>query len=752
MLPKFVEEIMKYQSIEEEKSGPLPKDPHNKVRTKLLSQLQKLFSYMILSNRKYVDASEVIKSLLDEYGNPIFIGDQKDAGEFNSFFLDKIDECFRENIKNIQKAIQPNNNPQDNLIKTFITHYFLGMVTIILHTKEKDGSSLTISNENTFGSIMANSNENNIYDACEANYTSDIEGYRTKQGHVTRARQECWITKLPAVLLIQLQRVCYDKEAKCTKKNSNPVKFEKVMFMDRFMIENKEISSAIRSQVQEFKSRIKTLEQTISKYKHYGSLKQNINGALTISKELLQSQKSIPIIKEGDIMQVFNPNEIGDLGIQKSNIENAIYVLAAFELGVKTRIAKMEQQIGYYREQIELCYLNMRKYPYRLHSVLMHAGESNSGHFYAFIYDFEQNKWRKYSDTQITEENEENVFKEAMGEINASAQAYCFVYVSMEEDMRVKSSKIAIREYSLVEPQNPLVKDYYTSLVPFKIYSEVMEDNVKFRTELINFIVDEILKTIENTYSSRLVYLLQIKENHQYFDIYRTMNFISFLEYQKIPTFKWQLVESIIAEKIEQRTDQEKMQIKAKVIDKLKDTFMKHCKNAPESLILSDSEIQMLNSFKELYRKEMEDFIVSNYICEKLATSSWKSAALGVFYFFNSKIYMSTESKNNIIGLSTILGLRMCSYVSELFMQNKIQEAIETTVLISQLCLFYIREDKPIVEHISKLLQYLYKESTDRLSFQQKEIVENTLEKLLNKNVVIQDVPLNVSLEVNITS
>lgn len=38
-----------------------------------------------------------------------------------------------------------------------------------------------------------------------------------------------------------------------------------------------------------------------------------------------------------------------------------------------------------------------------------------SGHYYSFIHDFEKNIWRRFNDITITEETEENVFKESWG-------------------------------------------------------------------------------------------------------------------------------------------------------------------------------------------------------------------------------------------------------------------------------------------------------------------------------------------------
>ena len=51
---------------------------------------------MILANRKYVDPTAVLKSVTDDYGNPVLIGEQRDIGDFNLNFLERIEEGLGE--------------------------------------------------------------------------------------------------------------------------------------------------------------------------------------------------------------------------------------------------------------------------------------------------------------------------------------------------------------------------------------------------------------------------------------------------------------------------------------------------------------------------------------------------------------------------------------------------------------------------------------------------------------------------------
>ena len=73
----------------------------------------------------------------------------------------------------------------------------------------------------------------------------------------------------------------------------------------------------------------------------------------------------------------------------------------------------------------------MDKTPYYLHGVIIHDGSAQSGHYFAFIQDHFQKKWRKYNDIRITDVSEEDVFKEGNGGFHNSS-AYLLVYVDSD--------------------------------------------------------------------------------------------------------------------------------------------------------------------------------------------------------------------------------------------------------------------------------------------------------------------------------
>lgn len=63
-----------------------------------------------------------------------------------------------------------------------------------------------------------------------------------------------------------------------------------------------------------------------------------------------------------------------------------------------------------------------------MHSICVHDGNAESGHYYTFIYDRFQKKWRKYNDIHVTDVTEEQVFEESNGS-HGNMSAYWVVYI-----------------------------------------------------------------------------------------------------------------------------------------------------------------------------------------------------------------------------------------------------------------------------------------------------------------------------------
>jgi ubiquitin C-terminal hydrolase len=77
------------------------------------------------------------------------------------------------------------------------------------------------------------------------------------------------------------------------------------------------------------------------------------------------------------------------------------------------KIKELEEKLMKVDEKIVEEQTSLQKERYNLHAILVHTGDGDQGHYYAFIYDRKCQKWYRFNDYKITEEDESVVFNES---------------------------------------------------------------------------------------------------------------------------------------------------------------------------------------------------------------------------------------------------------------------------------------------------------------------------------------------------
>lgn len=206
MIPAFMEAVVKLDTGKLQKLGEVGRRKAASLR--LATELQRLFGYLIKSNRRAVDTRRVTDEIVDDYGKPVKIHEQKDIGEFNINFLARIHDALELGKDNTctktPAALSPEAKKQfdrsvalgmsvllpvspDDLTKTFIYNTFFGSFQMVIKAKEKDGRPIELNTSTTFGQIIINASERDFYKGWQANYYTDIEDFQT-------ASVLCWRT------------------------------------------------------------------------------------------------------------------------------------------------------------------------------------------------------------------------------------------------------------------------------------------------------------------------------------------------------------------------------------------------------------------------------------------------------------------------------------------------------------------------------------------------------------------------------
>lgn len=119
----------------------------------------------------------------------------------------------------------------------------------------------------------------------------------------------------------------------------------------------------------------------------------------------------------------------------------------------------LELQIKDLKSKIASQFNDLQQIPYRLHSVFIHRGFHNSGHYWIYIYDFAKQLWRKYNDGYVTEmKDTKEIFEQEAGDRPATPYFLVYVIDKSKEDL-VDSVCRDVVEIPQEEQQDTVMED-----------------------------------------------------------------------------------------------------------------------------------------------------------------------------------------------------------------------------------------------------------------------------------------------------
>ncbi|RDL32521.1 Cysteine proteinase [Venustampulla echinocandica] len=201
----------------------------------------------------------------------------------------------------------------------------------------------------------------------------------------TTAAQHASIAKLPPILHIQIQRTAFDPVKQIASKNRNPVIFPETIYLDRYM-DSQEPDSALmrrRRETWRWKAQLKVLEARQAALK-------NTEAEMSVADALIATKDYINVLQEEEVDGISINSDLPDL-LEERTAE------IVEELGV------INKEIAGLKQSLTEQFTDMRQYEYKLQAVFIHRGEAGGGHYWVYIYDFENDIWREYNDEYVTE-------------------------------------------------------------------------------------------------------------------------------------------------------------------------------------------------------------------------------------------------------------------------------------------------------------------------------------------------------------
>ncbi|CAD8069802.1 unnamed protein product [Paramecium sonneborni] len=501
----------------------------------LVRHLQNLFVLMVGSDRQFVDPKQVILSICDDFGKALPIGDQKDVSEFNHYFLSRVDEGITYLIKSQQKTNNAQSQQLDKLHQPgqsmiqLPTIYQQNQSFISQKSQLMRQSSIIQENsifyklfygkfipqilvkgqpnkdcqEEIFNIIQIDVNHKQLPEALDKYMNQSVE-YRNDKDEYQQAIKQFWIQSPPQILTFQIQRVEFNKEFSnyfiyfldSLAKINSPFLFEMELYLDRYLLSNQKLARDIQTQNQQMRDKLNKIDKELEQFNQFNdniAIIQNLENTLKFLKLQTSTEKNNPFYVDS------NDNKVAI----KSITDYLNHFIKKRELLLKD---KKDTEL-----KISHSYNQLKKQKYVLQSILMHEGSPDAGHYFAYIYNFDNKKWYYFNDIHVHEEIEQNVLKFAYGDHINSKSAYLIQYI--QED-KVKQGQKILRSFSNSENSDYL-KDQYGLLLSQKQRDLLYQENTKLKQEYQQQLLNSQIETIIQTYYKYFDIANEKQKQHQ---------------------------------------------------------------------------------------------------------------------------------------------------------------------------------------------------------------------------------------------
>ncbi|NXA64110.1 UBP28 hydrolase, partial [Mohoua ochrocephala] len=435
-----------------------------------MQELQCLFALMLGTWRKFVDPSAALELLRDVFRSAE--QPQQDVSEFTHKLLDWLEDAFQLTVN----ATSPGDKSENPMVQLFYGTF----LTEGVH----EGN--TFSKIETFGQYPLQVNGYRNLNECLEGAMVEGEMDEATTSQSVKYGQERWFTKLPPVLTFELSRFKFNQSLGQPEKIHSKLEFPQTIYMDRYLYCNKDLIQMKREEMKRLKEKMVTLQQKLERYMEYGSGPARfplpdmlqyvlefiatkppvaVASAQSSQPTLLHSQAKPHVldvlsqpnsIQEGtDVRTEDEAFLVANSSLQQSSSMElqppvspaelserpAPHVVSEEELNlvqtclqrwrneIEQDVQDLKESIARINLSIEQMYCDLQQVPYRLHAVLVHEGQANAGHYWAFIYDQPRKRWLKYNDIWVTESSWEELERESFGGLR-NASAYCLMYIS----------------------------------------------------------------------------------------------------------------------------------------------------------------------------------------------------------------------------------------------------------------------------------------------------------------------------------
>ncbi|XP_067421747.1 ubiquitin carboxyl-terminal hydrolase 28 isoform X3 [Emydura macquarii macquarii] len=491
-----------------------------------MQELQCLFALMLGTHRKFVDPTAALELLKGAFRSAD--EQQQDVSEVTHKLLDWLEDAFQLSVSV--------NSPRDKSENPMVQLFYGTFLTEGIHEGK------TFSKIETFGQYPLQVNGyRNLNECLEgAMVEGEIEPLPSDQS--VKYGQKRWFTKLPPVLTFELSRFEFNQSLGQPEKIHNKLEFPQIIYMDRYLYSSKEIIQRKREETEKLRKQVELLQEKLERYMKYGSgpsrfplpdmlqyvlefasTKQPLVVPSTQDSQMMPAQshaescglneplKQNSVLEtestentEGATSTLANPPPQQKLMSKPPQPSHspaempecpAPYVVTEEEMSlVRTCLQRWRSEIEQDIQDLKDCISRinqsidqmygdpvLRQVPYRLHAVLVHEGQANAGHYWAYIYDQPRKSWLKYNDISVTESSWEELERDSYGGLK-NASAYCLMYIDDQLPHFVSGAGTKTADGGSDAEMGQFQKE--VEALPPELQHYIQEDNWKLEQEV----------------------------------------------------------------------------------------------------------------------------------------------------------------------------------------------------------------------------------------------------------------------------
>lgn len=287
-------------------------------------------------------------------------------------------------------AIKPEDKFPDGEQYDVVKDLFFSEITTVRDTNGKVSTNSALQDNHL---ISPGSRDRSLYAALDDEFSlTELESEGKEDQSVSTSKYE-YINRASPIQIINVRRLIF--EGGRSKKDESHVGLEEVLYLDRYLRATDRLSEErllelrqkqwdTQRKIRELKVRKQEVDET--------ALGMNLTEVVAETANLIEDLAKVEDDKLIDLEQDPIPANAELASQLRDRVKDLDF-----------EIKMLEGHMTDLEEEASKVFDSCKDHPYRLHAVFMHRGNSASGHYWIYIYDFQNQIWREYNDERIRE-------------------------------------------------------------------------------------------------------------------------------------------------------------------------------------------------------------------------------------------------------------------------------------------------------------------------------------------------------------